>query len=268
MQILEKIVARKHAEVAERRELYPVKLLEKSMYFHSPVVSLKKYLLRPDKKGIIAEIKRRSPSLGAIQPYADVEKVSIGYMQAGASALSVLTDQHFFGGSLEDLTTARKYNFCPILRKDFTIDEYQILEARSAGADAILLIAAILTKEQISALTGVAQSLGMEVLLELHDAAELDKIDHRVDMIGINNRNLSTMQVNLHHAQKLSALIPKEFTKVAESGITSAEDIVLLSEYGFRGFLIGSHFMKQARPAAACRELIERLDAIALHRTP
>ena len=147
MDILEKIVAHKQKEVAERKSLYPVKLLEKSLYFQGKTVSLSEYLKREDKSGIIAEIKRKSPSKGDINPFVSVERTSIAYMQAGASALSVLTDENFFGGKSEDLTEARKFNFCPILRKDFTIDEYQIIEAKSIGADAILLIAAILDKK-------------------------------------------------------------------------------------------------------------------------
>ena len=169
--ILDQIVAHKREEVAKRKEIYPVKLLEQSIYFNTPTVSLSKYLRRPDKLGIIAEFKRRSPSKGDINPYASVEEVSIGYMQAGASALSVLTDTHFFGGKNEDLTEARKFNYCPILRKDFVIDEYQIIEARSIGADAILLIAACLEKAEIKSLAALAQSLGLEVLIEIHNEA-------------------------------------------------------------------------------------------------
>lgn len=261
MTILEKITAHKKTEVTERKSLYPVKLLEKTAYFGSQPVSLKKYLLRPDKNGIIAEIKKKSPSMGPINPYTDVEKVSIGYMQAGASALSVLTDKTFFGGSSEDLTIARKFNFCPILRKDFIIDEYQILEAKSIGADAILLIAAILTKEEIIRFTDLAQSLGMEVLLELHGATELNKIYHQTDIIGVNNRNLDTMTIDIHHAVSMSALLPKEIVKVAESGIENIETILKLREYGYKGFLIGSHFMKQAQPHLACKEFIHLLDS-------
>jgi len=149
MTILQKIVEHKKKETAERESVVPIKLLEKSIYMETPVVSLRKYLLREDKTGIIAEFKRRSPSKGDINPYASVEQVSIGYMQAGASALSVLTDEHFFGGKNADLTEARKYNFCPILRKDFVISEYQIVEARSIGADAILLIGECLEKNSI-----------------------------------------------------------------------------------------------------------------------
>lgn len=167
--ILDKIVARKREEVAQRRNLYPAKLLEQSLFFSTPTVSLSKYLQRPDKSGIIAEFKRRSPSQANINLYAKVEEVSIGYMQAGASALSILTDEPSFGGTAEDLREARRYNFCPILRKDFIVDEYQILEARSWGADAILLIAACLDKEKLQQLTHFAHELGLEVLVELYD---------------------------------------------------------------------------------------------------
>ncbi|HHL57901.1 MAG TPA: indole-3-glycerol-phosphate synthase, partial [Bacteroidetes bacterium] len=158
MNILDEIVAYKRKEINERKELYPVKLLEKSVYFSSPTVSLKKYLSREDKCGIIAEFKRQSPSKGNINLYADVEEISIGYMRAGASALSVLTDTHFFGGSNDDLKTARKFNFCPILRKEFIIDEYQLYEARSIGADAILLIAEVLSEREVNYLSGIAKA--------------------------------------------------------------------------------------------------------------
>src|SRR5580700_3378362 len=156
MNILDEIIANKKKEVEERKSLYPVKLLEKSIFFTSPVVSLKKYLLRDDKEGIIAEIKRRSPSKGVLNQHISIEKISIGYMQGGASALSVLTDTKFFGGTNEDLIIARKFNYCPILRKDFTIDEYQIIEARYIGADAILLLANVLTPAQVEAFTTLA----------------------------------------------------------------------------------------------------------------
>src|SRR5688500_15119050 len=152
MNILDQIIAHKRKEVSDRKSLYPVKLLEQSIFFSSPTVSLKKYVQRKDKTGIIAEFKRKSPSKGIINAHASVERTTIGYMQAGASALSVLTDKQFFGGSNEDLVVVRKFNFCPIIRKDFTIDEYQIVEAKSIGADAILLIAAVLDPERSKAL--------------------------------------------------------------------------------------------------------------------
>jgi indole-3-glycerol phosphate synthase len=260
MNKLQEIISRKKKEVEERSGLYPVKLLEKSIYFKSKTVSLRKYILREDKNGIIAEIKRKSPSKGILNNHISIEKVSIGYMQAGASALSVLTDTDFFGGTNEDLIMARRFNFCPILRKDFIIDEYQVLEAKSIGADAILLIAAVLPKEKIVSLAKLAHSLDMEVLLEVHSMQELnDSLTPDVDLIGVNNRDLSTFQVSLQTSMVLANHIPDEFVKVSESGIKTPDDIIKLSEYGFRGFLIGEGFMKTARPEVACRMFIEEL---------
>lgn len=259
MNILDKIVAHKRQEVAERASLYPPKLLEKSPYFQTPCVSLRHYLTRPDKSGIIAEIKRKSPSKGDINPYVSVERTSIGYMQAGASALSILTDTHFFGGKNEDLTLARQMNYCPILRKDFTIDEYQIVEARSIGADAILLIAAILSPEEIQRLAAFAKSLGLEVLLEVHNEAELTQSPlESVDLIGVNNRNLKDFSVDLQTSVKLAPLIPAHCLKVAESGIHQPEDLLMLKRAGFNGFLIGERFMKTASPEKACAQFIQR----------
>ena len=168
MYILDKIIAHKKKEVAERKKLFPTDLLETSIFFKTECVSLVKYLKDENKSGVIAEFKRRSPSKGDINKYASVEQVTIGYMQAGASALSVLTDTEFFGGKSADLSEARKYNYCPILRKDFVIDEYQIVEAKSIGADAVLLIAACLSKEEIKKLSAFAHSLGLQVLMEIH----------------------------------------------------------------------------------------------------
>ncbi len=255
--ILDKIIAHKQNEVAERRDLFPTKLLEKSIYFETPVVSLKKYLLREDKSGIIAEFKRRSPSKGAINPYAQVEQVSIGYMQAGASALSVLTDEHFFGGKSADLTEARKFNFCPILRKDFIIDEYQLIEARSIGADAVLLIAECLEKEALQQLAKQAKSLGLEVLMEVHSIGQLAKLCPEVDIVGVNNRNLEDFSVSIQTSIELADAIPAEFTRISESGLNDPQAVVELQEHGFQGFLIGEHFMKTADPAKACDQFIQ-----------
>jgi indole-3-glycerol phosphate synthase len=262
MNILEKIIAHKNNEVAGRRELYPAKLLEKSIYFHTPAVSLCKYLRREDKSGIIAEFKRRSPSKGDINPYAAVERVSIGYMQAGASALSILTDGEFFGGKNEDLTQARKFNFCPILRKDFIIDEYQIIEARAIGADAVLLIAECLEKAQLAQLARTAKSLGLEVLMEIHSQPQLDKFCPEVDAIGVNNRNLEDFSVSLAASLELAAALPAEVVKVSESGLDDPNAIVELRRAGYQGFLIGEHFMRQADPGKACQEFIRRIEQI------
>jgi indole-3-glycerol phosphate synthase len=256
--LLDQIVENKRKEVAERQSLYPVPLLERSIYFQSPTVSLRKYVARTDKSGIIAEIKRQSPSRGIINAYVSVEKVSIGYMQAGASALSVLTDKLFFGGSNEDLTIARKYNFCPILRKDFIIHEYQILEAKSIGADAILLIAAVLSPAKIKEFASVAHSLGLEVLLEVHNQGELlSNLESTADLIGVNNRNLQTFEVGVSVSEELAPLIPKEFVAVSESGLDSPHTLMKLRKLGYQGFLIGQTFMESAQPERAASLFIK-----------
>ncbi|MDO8366401.1 MAG: indole-3-glycerol phosphate synthase TrpC [Saprospiraceae bacterium] len=255
MNILEKIAAEKRRETEERKSLYPTKLLERSIYFETPIVSLKKYLSRTDKSGIIAEFKRKSPSKGMINAYASVEEVTIAYMQAGASALSVLTDEAFFGGTSKDLITARQFNFCPILRKDFVLDEYQILESKSIGADAVLLIAACLTKNEVKTLTGFAHSLGLEVLLELHDESEIGHIPGENVLVGINNRNLQTMQTDVETSFRMIGRLPSGMVKVSESGISNAEKIGELRAAGFQGFLIGEYFMQSSDPGARCKEL-------------
>jgi indole-3-glycerol phosphate synthase len=259
MTILDEIVAYKRKEIAERAATHPIKLLEQSLYFNSDCVSLKKYILREDKSGIIAEFKRKSPSKGMINAYADVEKVTIGYMQAGASALSVLTDNNFFGGKNQDLITARKFNFCPILRKDFTVSEYQIIEAKSIGADAILLIAAVLTKEEILQFTTLANSLGLEVLLEVHVVEELEKCNSDISLVGINNRNLNTFEVDFENSIRLAQSLPNGVVRVAESGISNPQNIIELKQQGFDGFLVGENFMKTAEPEIAAKKFIKKI---------
>jgi indole-3-glycerol phosphate synthase len=260
MNILDQIVSHKINEVAERESLFPTKLLQKSIYFESTPVSLKKYLLRKDKSGIIAEIKRKSPSKGILNTHFSVEGTSIGYMQAGASALSILTDEHFFGGSNNDLITARKFNFCPILRKDFIIDEYQVIEAKAIGADAILLIAAILNPEKIKSLADLAHSLGLEVLLEVHNESEIFENENApVDLIGVNNRDLKTFRIGIETSERLSKLLPDNVVKISESGIDCPEVIHHLRQFGYNGFLIGQTFMQQTRPERACKEFIDAL---------
>lgn len=260
MDILETIIAHKLKEVEERKSLFPAKRLEQSVYFEGQSVSLKKYLLREDKSGIIAEFKRKSPSKGIINAHAPVERTTIGYMQAGASALSVLTDSEFFGGKSEDLMVARKFNFCPVLRKDFIVDEYQIVEAKSIGADAILLIAAALEPQKLKQLAAFARSLGMEVLMEVHNRTELeDNLNENLDVVGVNNRNLKTFEVSTDISKELSELIPDDFVRISESGISSPETIADLRNYGFKGFLIGETFMKTARPERKAKEFIDSL---------
>ena len=235
-------------------------MLEKSIHFSPPSVSLIKYLQRTDKCGIIAEIKRKSPSKGMINPHVSIERTSIGYMQAGAAALSVLTDEKYFGGSNDDLLLARKFNFCPILRKDFIVDEYQIIEARSIGADAILLIAAVLSPDDIRRLAAFAKSMDLEVLMEIHDRSELNKNLHdEIDIIGVNNRNLKTFKVDISTSIELAEEIPDRYIKISESGISNPESVMKLRKKGFDGFLIGEYFMRHSRPEQACAEFIEHI---------
>lgn len=258
MNIIDKIIAQKHIEVAEKSSLVPVKLLEKSIFFEGKVVSMKRYVTDAEKSGIISEFKRQSPSKGIINGAAQVETVSIGYMQAGASALSILTDKDFFGGSNEDLKSARKFNFCPILRKDFVIDEYQILEAKSIGADCILLIAAALEPAKLKSLAAFARSLGLEVLMEVHDREELERsLCDELDLVGVNNRNLKTFDVSLDTSLELVEKIPSSFVKISESGISKPETLVTLKKAGFDGFLIGENFMKSSRPEQAAYNFIK-----------
>ncbi len=260
MNILDQIIADKHLEVAERKELYPVKLLEKSLYFETPCLSLEHYLLRPDKSGIIAEIKRRSPSKGDINPYVSVERTSIGYMQAGASALSILTDTKYFGGKSEDLITGRMYNYCPILRKDFMVDEYQVVEAKSIGADAILLIAAALSPQRIQELAAFARTFGLEVLLEVHSLEELQQsYCDEVTVVGVNNRNLKTFKTDINLSFELAHHIPSGKTKISESGLSQPQTLVDLAAAGYNGFLIGETFMTDSRPERAAAAFMKEL---------
>ena len=258
MNILEKIIAQKGLEVESRKKERSITELENERFFDRPTLSLKKTLLDETKTGIIAEYKRKSPSKGIINNRDSVEAVTRAYFSYGASGISILTDHEFFGGSLDDLTAARDCSI-PLLRKDFIIDEYQIVEAKSFGADVILLIAACLTPVQVKTLSTFAKSLGLEVLLELHDELELGHICETTDLVGVNNRNLKNFEVNLEHSVRLAEKIDDRFIKVAESGINDVSNIHYLKQYGFRGFLIGEYFMKQPSPMMAFKEFIYQL---------
>lgn len=265
MNILDKIVAHKQKEVAESKSLVPVRRLEQSIYFENQVVSMTQYVTDPEKTGIIAEFKRKSPSKGLINGSAEVEQTSIGYMQAGASALSILTDREFFGGKNEDLTLARRFNFCPILRKDFVIDEYQIIEAKSIGADCILLIAAVLDPIRLEELARFAKQLGLEVLMEVHDREELERsLNEHLDLVGVNNRNLKTFDVSLETSLSLVDIIPSHFIKISESGISDPATLVKLKAAGFDGFLIGENFMKSGRPHQAAYNFMNEFRALSM----
>ena len=259
MTILDKIIKEKYKEVALQKTLVPVSELKKKIDFDRTPVSLKESLTKSGSSGIIAEFKRKSPSKGMINGGVRVEDVTKGYASAGVAGLSILTDRQFFGGSLIDLVATRQVNKIPILRKDFMIDEYQVIEAKSMGADAILLIAAAFDLPLIKRLASCAKSLGLEILFEIHAREELDKIVDEVDMVGVNNRNLKDFKVDLQHSITLSKQVPDKFVKVSESGIDNVDTIKMLKQEGFQGFLIGENFMKTENPGEACREFIKEL---------
>lgn len=259
MNILDKIVVDKRKEVILKKELIPVRQLENSILFERDTVSLA-HALRNSNTGIIAEHKRRSPSKSVINYDLNVFDVAKGYEEAGVCGMSVLTDGKYFSGSLDDLVLARSVCKLPLLRKEFIIDEYQLLEAKAHGADVILLIAAILTKEEIKQFSEFAKGLQLDVLLEVHNEAELQKsIMPSLDMLGVNNRNLKTFEVSLETSKALSELIPNDFVKVSESGISSIEAIKELKPYGYQGFLIGENFMKTDNAGESAKQFIKNL---------
>jgi indole-3-glycerol phosphate synthase len=260
MNILDTIIEHKKIEVATAKQQQPEALLKKMDGFKREPLSLKQFLLDETKTGIIAEFKRQSPSKGIINATADVVEVTTAYTKHGASCLSVLTDQQFFGGSNADLQKARVNNI-PILRKDFIIDEYQILEAKAIGADVILLIAACLTPARVKELAVYARSLQLEVLLEIHNEEELQHICDETEIVGVNNRDLKTFTVDINRSIELSKKIPAGKIKIAESGIHNVETICTFKNASFKGFLIGENFMKQPDPTIAFAEFVEQLNA-------
>ncbi len=258
MNILDKIIAHKKIEVEERKLAVPVAMLEKQEFFLRQTLSLKQFLLDDSKTGIITEFKRKSPSKGVINADVDVLEVTKAYTNNGASCLSVLTDETFFGGTTADLIKAR-VNAIPVLRKDFMIDEYQLLEAKAMGADVILLIAACLTVKEVKTLAGAAKNLGLSVLLELHAEEELEHICDDTELVGINNRNLKTFEVDIDRSLRMAEKIPANKVKIAESGIGSADTVRLFRQNGFRGFLMGENFMKEADPGKAFAKFVQEL---------
>ncbi len=258
--ILDEIVDNQRKEVDSLKNTFPLAELKKRIDPNYRKNSLSRALLAEGSSGIIAEFKRRSPSKGIINDKLQPAVVTKGYADAGAAGLSVLTEEEYFGGRNDDLSAAREANpGIPILRKDFMVDAYQIYEARLLKADVILLIAAVLDKEEIRDFTTLSHDLGMEVLLELHDKDELEKIDSRVDMIGINNRNLKDFSVNIAHSLDLLKELPQNVIKIAESGLSDPEMIRKLKKEGFNGFLVGENFMRTDNPAEACRDFILKL---------
>ena len=260
MNILDQIVTDKRKEVALRKSLIPFKQLESSVLFERSTISLSDRLIN-STSGIIAEHKRRSPSKSVINQNLNVQDVAKGYQDAGVCGMSVLTDSKYFGGSLDDLLVARASCDLPLLRKEFIIDTYQIVEAKAYGADVILLIAAILSQEEIKQFSELAKSLGLDVLLEVHSLDELQKsIMPTIDMLGVNNRNLKTFEVSLETSKALSNHIPNDFVKVSESGISSIEAIKELQPYDYKGFLIGENFMKTDNPGLSATKFINTLN--------
>jgi indole-3-glycerol phosphate synthase len=259
MNILDKIIAHKKEEIAIRKMMLPENELKDSVHYGRTCLSLKDNLAKENGSGIIAEFKRKSPSKGFIHQHADVVKVTRSYTTHGASGLSILTDHEFFGGNNEDLIAARENNI-PILRKEFIVDLYQVEEAKAIGADAILLIAACLSKNAVEEFAGYARQIGLEVLLELHLESELDHICEAVDMVGINNRNLKTFEVDIQRSVRLSRMIPAHKTRIAESGIDNAADIHIFKEAGYKGFLMGEHFMKEEDPGQALDTFIKKIN--------
>lgn len=258
MNILETIIAKKKIEVAALKRNKSIADFENGPFFKNKVIDFKKYLLREDKTGIIAEFKRRSPSKGIINGTSTVEEVTKAYTKFGASGLSILTDEEFFGGSLDDLLAAT-INEVPLLRKDFIIDEYQLLESKAYGAEVILLIAACLAKDEVKHLATFAKNIGLNVLLEIHNDEEMEHICDDVDVVGINNRDLKTFTVDVERSIELSKKIPFGKIKISESGLDNAATIRLLKENGFKGFLMGEKFMKEKDPGEAFKMFVDEL---------
>jgi indole-3-glycerol phosphate synthase len=258
MNILDNIIAYKREQIAEQKKHVSMEEFLQVETFKRKCFSLISTLQQGNTNGIIAEFKRKSPSLGFINEHANVVEVTTAYTSGGAAALSILTDEYFFGGSNADLIAARINNI-PILRKDFIIDTYQIAEAKAIGADVILLIAACLSVEEVKTLAAYAVSLGLEVLLELHDETELDHICADTILVGINNRNLKDFKVDINAALAMAKKIPNDKIKIAESGISNIETIKIFANAGYKGFLIGENFMKEANPGNAFNNFVHKL---------
>lgn len=244
MDILQEIVVHKHKEMERLCAKKP---------------SLRDALLHSDT-GIIAEFKRRSPSKGWIKEEGKAEVIPLSYQQNGAAAISILTDEHYFGGCDDFIRMARKSGVTiPVLYKNFVIDEAQLYAAALCGASAVLLIAACLTKQECKRLLEKAHALGLEVLLEMHSEEELEYAELDPDLCGINNRNLGSFVTDVENSFRLAELLPKDAVKVSESGISNPETVKALRQAGFRGFLIGENFMKTADPGQALNNFLTQL---------
>ncbi len=259
--ILQEIVAHKRIEVGQRKQAVAPKKLHRQVeaILDFSVPSMSK-TLSASAYGIIAEFKRKSPSKGWIKEEGRAEDIPLSYQQHGATAVSILTDEHYFGGSDEFIRIARHQGVkIPILYKNFIIDEYQLFQARLCGASAVLLIAACLTKAECRSLQQTAHELGMEVLLEMHSREELEYAEQVPDLCGINNRHLGSFVTDVETSFRLASSLPPEAVKVSESGLSDPLTVKQLRSAGFRGFLMGEHFMKSAAPGLALQTFIQQL---------
>ncbi|MFR0677772.1 indole-3-glycerol phosphate synthase TrpC [Dysgonomonas mossii] len=256
--ILDKIIANKRLEVERHKKEASINELEKRLSTITTPASFKE-AIKNSRTGIIAEFKRRSPSRDWIFKDAKVEDIIPLYSQNGASAISVLTDMDFFGGELADLELARSLTKTPLLRKDFVVDEYQLYQAKISGASAILLIASALTIDETKQLAQKAKELHLDVLLEIHNEQELHHINDKVDVVGVNNRNLGTFVTDIQISFDLADKIPNDFIKISESGISEPQTVIDLQQAGYKGFLMGENFMKTSNPGKALEDFINQL---------
>lgn len=260
MKILDKIVEDKKIEINKLLSNSSISKLENSHLFSRKCISLKESI-KNNNSGIICEFKRRSPSNQNINYISSLSDVVSGYEEAGAAGLSILTNKEYFDGDTQDIIDIRDISNLPILRKEFIISEYQVIEAKSIGSDAILLIASILSKEEIIGYSSLAKSIGLEVLLEIHSEDELYKISgDDIDIVGVNNRNLDTLEIDLNNSIELYGKIPSKFVKISESGISEVESILKLKEVGYNGFLIGEKFMKTNNPMESAYDFIKKIE--------
>jgi indole-3-glycerol phosphate synthase len=261
MNILENIAAFKREEVKSRKSANPVNILERSVFFNRQMPSFHKALAIPEPS-IIGEFKRKSPSKGDINSSADIRQVALGYQDAGIVAISILTDEEFFGGKTSDIQDVAALLSIPVLRKDFIVDEYQVVEAKSIGAAAILIIASILSKKEVDILSGIALNLGMDILFEIHDLTDLDKMSQNIKIVGVNNRNLKTFDVSMDNSYELIQHLPQDCLKVAESGLQTYQDVLRLFNVGYNAFLMGESFMKSEEPWKSAELFINNLKSV------
>ena len=261
--ILQEIVAHKRIELQQQKAIIPPATLyanvEQLLADNPQPRRSMRESLAASASGIIAEFKRKSPSKGWIKEEGKPDVIPASYSENGASAVSILTDEKYFGGILRYVRIARPTVSCPILRKDFIVDEYQLYQAKMVGADAVLLIAADLTQEECSTLAKKAHELGLETLLEVHSEPELEYVRENIDMVGVNNRNLGTFHTDVANSYRLASLLPKDYVLVSESGISNPQTVRELREAGFRGFLIGETFMKTPNPGKALADFIAQV---------